>query len=69
MLYDDRFVFINGESFRAAGRDATLMRRLADRRRLQADELRRLSADARELLGDWFAAGWLHPLSLDGDFE
>ena len=69
MLYDDRFVFINGESFRAAGRDATLMRRLADRRRLQADELRRLSADARELLGDWLAAGWLHPLSLDGDFE
>ena len=69
MLYDERFVFINGESFRAGGRDATLMRRLADRRRLHADELLRLSADARELLGDWFHAGWLHPLSLDGDFE
>ncbi len=69
MLYDERFVFINGESFRASGRDATLMRRLADRRRLHADDLSRLSADARELLGDWSAAGWLHPLSLDGDFE
>ena len=69
MLYDERFVFINGESFRAGGRDATLMRRLADRRRLHADDLHRLSADARELLGDWSAAGWLHPLSLDGDFE
>jgi len=69
MLYDERFVFINGESFRAGGRDATLMRRLADRRRLHADDLRRLSADARELLGDWSAAGWLHPLALDGDFE
>ena len=69
MLYDERFVFINGESFRAGGRDATLMRRLADRRRLHADDLSRLSADARELLGDWSAAGWLHPLSLDGDFE
>ena len=28
MLYDDRFVFINGESFRAGGRDAKLMHRL-----------------------------------------
>jgi 50S ribosomal protein L16 3-hydroxylase len=69
MLYDERFVFINGESFRAGGRDATLMRRLADQRRLHADDMSRLSADARELLGDWAAAGWLHPLPLDGDFE
>ena len=69
MLYDERFVFINAESFRAGGRDAALMRRLADRRRLHADEVRRLSAHARELLGDWLHAGWLHPLSLDGDFE
>jgi 50S ribosomal protein L16 3-hydroxylase len=69
MLYDDRFVFINGESFRASGRDATLMRRLADQRRLHADDLSRLGADACELLGEWVHAGWLHPLSLDGDFE
>jgi len=69
MLYDERFVFINGESFRAGGRDATLMRRLADQRRLLAHDMSRLSADARELLGDWAAAGWLHPLPLDGDFE
>ena len=34
MLYDARHVFINGESFRAGGRDARLMRQLADRRRL-----------------------------------
>jgi 50S ribosomal protein L16 3-hydroxylase len=69
MLYDERFVFINAESFRAGGRDAALMRRLADTRRLHAADLQRLSADARELLGDWLHAGWLHPLSLDGDFE
>ncbi len=69
MLYDERFVFINGESFRAGGRDATLMRRLADRRRLHANELLRLGTDARQLLADWAHAGWLHPLSLDGDFE
>ena len=30
MIYDKRHVFINGESFRAAGRDAKLMQALAD---------------------------------------
>ena len=59
MAYDDRFVFINGESFRAAGRDATLMRRLADVRMLAAHELVKLSPDAQELVGDWVLAGWL----------
>ena len=34
MLYDARHIYLNGESWRAGGRDATLMRRLADRRRL-----------------------------------
>jgi 50S ribosomal protein L16 3-hydroxylase len=60
MLYDARHVYINGESFRAAGRDATLMRRLADRRELDARDLRSASEDAVELLGDWCAAGWAH---------
>jgi len=60
MLYDARHVYINGESFRAAGRDATLMRRLADRRELDARDLRGASEDAVELLGDWCAAGWAH---------
>ncbi|MDP3137344.1 MAG: hypothetical protein Q8N17_13570, partial [Burkholderiaceae bacterium] len=52
--------FINGESYRASGRDATLMRALADQRALGAGPMRRLSAAARELVGDWHAAGWLH---------
>ena len=60
MLYDARHVFINGESFRAAGRDATLMRRLADRRELDARALQGASTEAIELLGDWCAAGWAH---------
>ncbi len=61
MLYDDRHVFINGESFRAAGRDAKLMRHLADRRGLGKNDLAALSAGARELLDDWLASGWLRP--------
>jgi 50S ribosomal protein L16 3-hydroxylase len=60
MMYDRGFVFINGESFRAAGRDARLMRRLADARVLTASEWRALSAGASGLLREWAAAGWLH---------
>lgn len=63
MLYDERHVFINGEAFRAAGRDATLMRRLADERTLPAARVAALSDDARELLDQWAQAGWLHALS------
>jgi 50S ribosomal protein L16 3-hydroxylase len=66
MLYDERHVFINGEAFRAAGRDATLMRHLADERTLSAARVDSLSDDARELLDQWAQAGWLHALT-DGD--
>ncbi len=62
MVYDAHHVFINGESYRAKGADATLMRRLADRRRLEAAEVRKASASAQALLADWHGAGWLaHP--------
>ena len=58
MLYDAAHFFINGESYRASGRDATLMRTLADRRRLEAAAVRRLGAGARDLLAHWTEAGW-----------
>jgi len=60
MMYDDRHVFINGESFDAAGRDATLMRELADARRLGARKCGRLSAGAQAVVADWVAQGWAH---------
>jgi 50S ribosomal protein L16 3-hydroxylase len=60
-LYDDRRLFINGESFLASGRDAILMRGLADRRVLSSAELDKLSPDARALLDEWLANGWLRP--------
>jgi len=62
MAYDDVHVFINGEAFRAGGRDARLMRQLADRRALSAADVARLSADAHGLLDDWADAGWVQPL-------
>lgn len=60
MLYDTRHIYINGESFRAGGADATLMRRLADQRALGPRELSRASEGALALLADWSEAGWLH---------
>lgn len=60
LLYDRQHLFVNGESFRAGGRDATLMRRLADRRVLTPAELASLSDGARMLLDEWAGAGWLH---------
>ena len=65
MMYDDRHVFINGESFRAGGADARLMRTLADQRRLDARQAARASTDVQALLQDWFEAGWLHRVAAD----
>ena len=62
MMYDDELVFLNGESYRASGRDASLMRRLADARVLDASALRGLSTGARELLLGWLQSGWLQRL-------
>jgi 50S ribosomal protein L16 3-hydroxylase len=62
MMFDSRHIFINGESFRAGGRDATLMRRLADERALSLKDFGRASAEAQALLQTWCEAGWLHGL-------
>jgi 50S ribosomal protein L16 3-hydroxylase len=62
MMYDAHHIFINGEGYRASGRDATLMRRLADQRRLEAHDLARVSAAALDLLQSWGEAGWVHGL-------
>lgn len=60
MLYDAKHIFINGESFRAGGRDAQLMQRLANQRGLAGNDVARLSEGARDLVMDWSEAGWLH---------
>ncbi|WP_027996612.1 JmjC domain-containing protein [Simplicispira psychrophila] len=60
MMYDADHLFINGESYRASGRDATLMRQLADQRQLDQHALARASDGALELLSAWCADGWAH---------
>ena len=59
MLYDERHVYLNGEAYRAAGRDAKIVRRLADLRRLSWSEVESLGAEARALVDEWLESGWL----------
>lgn len=59
MLYDRSHIYINGESYRAAGSDARLLRCLADQRRLTAPQVQKLSDEAWDLVKDWARAGWL----------
>ena len=62
MMFDAKHIFINGESFNAAGLDATLMRLLSDERCLSQQEVGRISTEARALLQVWLESGWLHGL-------
>lgn len=67
MLYDDRFVYLNGEAWRCAGADGRALRELADRRRLGPRRLGRASEALLSALAAWCAAGWMHALPLDED--
>lgn len=60
MMYDERHIYINGDSFRAGGADARLMRQLADGRALSAAQVAKASGQAQELMAEWLCAGWLH---------
>ena len=60
MLYDERHIFINGESYRASGKDFGLLKELADSRSLSHRQAMGLSAQARGLLQEWLEMGWMH---------
>jgi 50S ribosomal protein L16 3-hydroxylase len=59
MLFDALHIFLNGESWRAAGADAKLMQKLANQRFLEPKDLNKSSDGAMALLQDWADAGWL----------
>lgn len=61
MLYTDRYVFINGESFQVSRMDQKILRLLANNRKLAADELRSAGEDIKEALYQWYEDGWLQP--------
>ncbi len=60
MLYDDHYVFINGDSLQVKGKAAKLLKVLADTRGLSANQVSGASADLQAALAEWFVAGWLH---------
>ncbi len=59
MMYDDKNIFFNGESWRANGPDARLLRLLADQRALTKAQLQGASNAAKDLLLNWCNSGWL----------
>ena len=60
MLFDAKHIFINGESFRAAGQDAKLLRQLANDKFLPSGQAAKLSENAAELMQAWWEEGWWH---------
>jgi 50S ribosomal protein L16 3-hydroxylase len=67
MLYDRHAVYVNGEAFRAGGRDARVLHALADRGRLGSAEAAALGEGARRVVAEWVEAGWLHPTDPEDD--
>jgi 50S ribosomal protein L16 3-hydroxylase len=59
MMFDPRHIFLNGMSWRAAGKDAVLMQLLANQRFLEPQDLKKASEDAMRLLQEWLDAGWV----------
>jgi 50S ribosomal protein L16 3-hydroxylase len=60
MLFDAKHIFINGESFKAAGKDAKLLRKLANEKTLSKALAVQLSDNAAELMQAWWEEGWWH---------
>jgi 50S ribosomal protein L16 3-hydroxylase len=58
MLFDAKHIFINGESFRASGLDAKLLRKLAKDKSLASTQAAQLSRNAAELMQAWWEEGW-----------
>ncbi len=60
MMYDAKHVYLNGDSWKVAGKDAKLLRKLADERRLDAADLATASAALTKALGQFIEQGWAH---------
>ena len=59
MLHRGKYVFMNGESYSPSAKDRSLLKRLADHRELEANDLAQASDDLRESLYQWYLDGWV----------
>lgn len=59
MLYADRDLFVNGESFTMRRNDAPILTALADNRYLDGQALIAANDDVIDALHQWYEAGWL----------
>jgi 50S ribosomal protein L16 3-hydroxylase len=59
MLFQGKYIFINGESLVAARTDKAPLARLADDRRLDGEAVSAASIDVLETLHAWYAEGWV----------
>jgi 50S ribosomal protein L16 3-hydroxylase len=62
MLFDRHHIFINGESFKATGTDARVLKKLAKDKVLSKAWAAKLSSGASELMRSWWEEGWWHPV-------
>lgn len=60
MMYDEKHVYLNGDSWKVAGKDGKMLRKLADNRRLDATDLVAASAPLQRAIGQFMEQGWLH---------
>ena len=60
MMYDAKHVYLNGDSWKVAGKDAKLLRKLADDRSLPATDVVAASAALQGALAQFIEQGWLH---------
>ncbi len=60
MMYDAKHVYLNGDSWKVAGKDAKLLRKLADDRSLPATDVVAASAELQSALTQFKEQGWLH---------
>ncbi len=58
MLFDDKTIYCNGESWHVAGSDAQVLRLLANQRHLSRRDIEAASAAVQSLLHDWIGQGW-----------
>jgi 50S ribosomal protein L16 3-hydroxylase len=60
MMYDAKHVYLNGDSWKVAGKDAKLLRKLANERCLLAADLIAASPALKLAISQFIDQGWLH---------